>query len=157
MDTSFDTVVLAVGPRDDDRLDALARTVLQVAVPTGATVVLTHVFTGDQFKEAAAELDYARPSQADVDAVLERHASVRALEERLDEYGVDHVVRGVVGDVADGVVRIAEETDADRVVVSGRARSPAGKAVFGSTAQQVLLGAPCPVTYVKPEARTDAG
>jgi len=46
---------------------------------------------------------------------------------------------------------LAAEVDADLVVVSGRKRTPTGKAVFGSTAQTVLLDAPCPVTFVRVE------
>ncbi|PSP66736.1 universal stress protein, partial [Halobacteriales archaeon QH_6_68_27] len=48
-------------------------------------------------------------------------------------------------------VGLAAETDADLVVVGGRKRSPAGKAVFGSTAQEVMLESPCPVTFVRNE------
>jgi nucleotide-binding universal stress UspA family protein len=46
---------------------------------------------------------------------------------------------------------VARDVDADMVVTGGRKRSPAGKAVFGSTAQKVLMNAPCPVTFVRSE------
>jgi thioredoxin reductase (NADPH) len=39
----------------------------------------------------------------------------------------------------------------DVAVVGGTKRSPAGKAMFGDHAQQVLLNAPVPVVYVKRE------
>lgn len=149
MDTSLDTIVLAIGPRDDDRLDRLARVVRQVAKPTDVTVILTHVFSKKQFDEVAEELDYPKATEEDVDVVLERHQSIRHLEELFDE----HDVRGVVGTVAESTNKIAETNDADRIVISGGDRSPAGKAIFGSTAQNVLLGSPCPVTYVRSQSK----
>lgn len=152
MDISLDTMVLAIGPHDDDRLDRLAQVVLQVAKPTGATIVLTHVFTQEQFNEVAKELDYPGASAEDVATILDRHQSVRHLQDRFDEHEVEHQVRGVVGNVVDGIIETADRTDADRVVISGGTKSPAGKAIFGSTAQNVLLGAPCPVTYVRPQS-----
>lgn len=153
MDTSLDTIVLAIGPRDDDRLDRLARVVLQVAKPTDVTVILTHVFSKKQFDEVAEELDYPKATEEDVDVVLERHQSIRHLEELFDEHDVAHDVRGVVGTVAESTNKIAETNDADRIVISGGDRSPAGKAIFGSTAQNVLLGSPCPVTYVRSQSK----
>ncbi|WP_254271318.1 universal stress protein [Haloarcula marina] len=150
MDTSLDTILLAIGPQDDDRLDELARVALQVAKPTGATVVLTHVFTPEEFEEVAEELDYPSATEEDLDEILERHQSVRYLEGLFDENGVEHEIRGVVGNISGGIVKAAEKTDADRVIISGGSRSPVGKAVFGSTAQTVLINSPCPVTYVRP-------
>lgn len=53
--------------------------------------------------------------------------------------------RGRVGDVTSEILAEANELDPRFLVISGRRRSPAGKAVFGSTAQRILLNAQCPV------------
>jgi Universal stress protein family. len=45
-------------------------------------------------------------------------------------------------------VEMADRLGVDRVVVGGERRSPAGKAVFGSDAQTILLDSTCPVVYV---------
>jgi nucleotide-binding universal stress UspA family protein len=145
----LETILLTVGPNDKNRLDELGETVLQVAKPTESTVVITHVFTPDQFHDIAEELGMPEIAETEVDEVLERHESVRHFERLFADHGVDYEVKGVVGDISDGIIGIAEETESDRVVVSGRTRSRVGKAVFGSTAQDVLLQSPCPVTFVK--------
>ncbi|ERH12580.1 MAG: universal stress protein UspA related nucleotide-binding protein, partial [halophilic archaeon J07HB67] len=58
-------------------------------------------------------------------------------------------IEGRIGDPGAAVANVAADLAADRVVVGGRDRSPTGKAGFGSTAQNVLLSAPCPVTFVR--------
>jgi nucleotide-binding universal stress UspA family protein len=111
--------------------------------------VLTHVFDSEAFDETSAKLGFEPNSENSTPhAVAERHRTTRALSEA----GVRHSVRGAVGDLADEVVETAERLDADRVVVGGRRRSPTGKAVFGSVAQEVMLSAPCPVTFVRETA-----
>jgi len=145
----LETILLTVGPNDESRLDELGEAVLQLAKPTGATVVITHVFTPNQFHEIADELGVPDLAETEVNEVLERHESVRHFERLFDDHGVGYEVKGVVGDISDGIIDIAEATESDRVVISGRSRSRVGKAVFGSTAQDVLLNSPCPVTFVK--------
>jgi nucleotide-binding universal stress UspA family protein len=87
-----------------------------------------------KFDDVEEELDYLKATEEDVDVVLERHQSIRHLEKLFDEHDVSHDVRGVVGNVAESSNKIAETNDADRIVISGGDRSPAGKAIFGSTA-----------------------
>ena len=47
------------------------------------------------------------------------------------------------------LVRLAKEHTVNEIIVGVRRRSKVGKLVFGSTAQFVILNAPCPVVTVK--------
>jgi nucleotide-binding universal stress UspA family protein len=47
------------------------------------------------------------------------------------------------------LVRLAKEHKVKEIIVGVRRRSKVGKLVFGSTAQFVILNAPCPVVTVK--------
>ncbi|WP_436928994.1 universal stress protein [Halosimplex halobium] len=66
--------------------------------------------------------------------------------ETLDGYEVETVFRE--GDPATEVVEHATGSETDLVVVASRNRSPAGKAIFGSKTQSVLLDADVPVLVV---------
>ena len=149
---ALETILLAVGPGDATRTDELASAVVDVAGPTGATVDLAHIFTQSEYDEVLERLDFDLDlDEVDPNEVAERHATVRALGAVFEENDVEYEVYGAVGDHGSAIVDLATEVDADRVVVGGRRRSPAGKAVFGSTAQEVLLSSPCPVTFVRGE------
>lgn len=148
---TLQTVLLAVGANDADRTDRLAQTAIDIAGPAGATVTLAHVFTEEGYRDARDRLDLDTEG-ATPDAVAGRHATIRDLGDELSTAGVEHEVRGRVGreeTPGDRVVELAREADVDLVIVGGQGRSPAGKAMFGSTAQTVLLNAPCPVTFVR--------
>ncbi|WP_415381877.1 universal stress protein [Halosimplex sp. TS25] len=144
---ALETVLLAVGPDADDRIEALADAVRDVAGPAGATVVLGHVFTEEEFADYTDRMDFDQGG--DPDSIARRHRTVKRLRDLLDGSGIDLQVRGAVGPHGETIVDLAEEVDADMVFVGGRKRRPTGKAVFGSTAQTVLLEAPCPVTFVR--------
>ncbi|MCL9815660.1 universal stress protein [Natronocalculus amylovorans] len=151
---AIETILLAVGPGDIDRLDRLAEETVDVAGPTGATVVLGHVFTKSEYEDAVSKLDFDRErDRVSADDVANRHASIRKLVNAFKNAEIRHNIRGAVGPHGEQIVELAKETDADRVIVGGRRRSPTGKAVFGSTAQEVMLSAPCPVTFVRSDTK----
>ena len=93
------------------------------------------------------------------DALVDRRyvgeAGLAGLEERLAGLDVTHEVRQAIGpDVAEEILRVATDTDAAVVVIGLRHRTPVGKMIMGSVAQQVLLDAHCAVLAVKPSVST---
>lgn len=74
-----------------------------------------------------------------------------AVTERLEKEGVEHLVLQPVRghDAANEVLEAAEKYGADLIVIGLRKRTPVGKLIMGSTAQQILLEASCPVLAVK--------
>ncbi|MEN8584045.1 universal stress protein [Burkholderia sp. RS01] len=52
-------------------------------------------------------------------------------------------------DAANEVLDAAEKYRAELIVIGLRKRTPVGKLIMGSTAQQILLEASCPVLAVK--------
>jgi nucleotide-binding universal stress UspA family protein len=75
------------------------------------------------------------------------------LAAKLAASGVDYEIRipADANDAAEELIRTAETTDADFIVIGLRRRSPVGKLLLGSNAQRVLLDAACPVLAVKAE------
>ncbi|VXB37362.1 universal stress protein [Nocardioides sp. AX2bis] len=77
-------------------------------------------------------------------------ADLAPARERLAASGVSFDVREGPGGV-DGAEDLVEVASADDLIVIGlKRRSPLGKLILGSSAQRILLDAPCPVLTVKP-------
>jgi nucleotide-binding universal stress UspA family protein len=87
----------------------------------------------------------------DRDDAVETEEDLEAIRTQLRDIGVEHEIRQLVRgmDPADDLVNVANDVDADFIVIGLRRRSPVGKLILGSNAQRVLLDAPCPVLAVK--------
>lgn len=59
---------------------------------------------------------------------------------------VSYTAIGAAGELPKKIIEVADERDCGHVFVSGRKRSPTGKALFGDIAQAVLLRFDGPVT-----------
>jgi nucleotide-binding universal stress UspA family protein len=73
------------------------------------------------------------------------------LRARLQDSGVEFQLLRTHGDrePAEVIVSTADEVGAQLIVIGLRKRSPVGKLLMGSTSQDVLLNAHCPVLAVK--------
>lgn len=135
------------------RHSAWVRTVASVLgdveAATGAETVVLSVFDDVDFGDEVDAADAAARDR-DLDERARARSGVQAAVDELTDAGVDPEVRGtaVTDDAAGAVLSAASEYDADRIYMYGRRRSPAGKAVFGSTLQDVLTDATVPVVVV---------
>lgn len=131
------TVILAWTP--DEFGEAALEHALAEAGARGARVIAVNASKGDSL----------------VDDRYAGSAALAELEARLAPTdAAAHEVRQVIGgDVGDQVIAIADEVDAELVVVALRRRTPVGKLLMGSVAQRILLESHCPVLAVKPGSR----
>lgn len=88
------------------------------------------------------------------DEAAQQQDALDGVETDLRGAGLEVEVRGLVRgkEPAEDLIAVAEETDAQLIVIGLRRRTPVGKLILGSNAQRVLLDAPCPVLAVKAES-----
>jgi len=74
-----------------------------------------------------------------------RIGSVKRARKYLEERGVTVRIREDSVETVESILDHAEEQDVASLVLGGRKRSPAGKALFGSVTQSVILNTDRPV------------
>ena len=83
--------------------------------------------------------------------ITEAEENLEKARQFFEEQGVkseDHLlVRGF--EAGEDIVNFAKEKKVDEIIIGVKSRSKVGKLIFGSTAQAVILRAPCPVVTVK--------
>ena len=93
----------------------------------------------------------ARGGREDEPAAVGLREALEDLRVRLTGEGVAVTVRDLVRgkDPSDDLIEVAEKENAALIVIGLRRRSPVGKLLLGSNAQEILLHADCPVLAVK--------
>ena len=121
-------------PVDSSETRALAQASYVADLPNAAEEVeatLLYVFTEE---DAGSEL-----------RDVTRIGSIKRAREYLEERDVTVRIREDSVDAVDAILNQADEQDVDSLVLGGRKRSPAGKALFGSVTQSVILNTHRPV------------
>jgi nucleotide-binding universal stress UspA family protein len=107
------------------------------ALAFGATVeVITSMEKGTENEQQAIEdaergLEWAKSMFSEKQVACKTHLLIRGLAP------------------AEDLVEFAKESNVDEIIVGVKRRSKVGKLLMGSTAQFVILQAPCPVVTVK--------
>lgn len=121
-----------------------------VPTPEGEAA-LGHAVTEARKNQALLVVVNSSRGDAIVDKRYVQEDDISTLEERLGKEGIEHLILQPVrgNDAASEVLQAAEEHRADLIVIGLRKRTPVGKLIMGSTAQQILLEADCPILAVK--------
>ncbi|EMA70807.1 uspA domain protein [Halorubrum aidingense JCM 13560] len=124
---------------DTDRAAAQARYVSGLPGETDElSVTVAHAYRDDSRGTGDDRFDEESPGVIEATDIL-------------SAAGITVEQRELYVPVAESIVDLSDELDADEVVLCGRKRSPAGKALFGSVTQSVALESSVPVTIVPVE------
>ncbi len=89
--------------------------------------------------------------EKDQDLITETKADLEKAKTHFDRKDIpceSHLlIRGI--DPGDDLVNFAKKTQADEIIIGVKNRTKVGKLLLGSTAQAVVLNAPCPVVTMK--------
>lgn len=84
------------------------------------------------------------------ETVLETRQELERLQADVTAQGQACEARVILGTGRASEALLEEAIGADLIVIGLRSRSEVGKLIMGSVAQDILVGAPCPVLAVKP-------
>ena len=128
----------------------LGRQAVDLASAVGAKLELVSAYEPvpaqrlqEERRQAPEDLQWAINPREDVDATLEAAAAVAR------EAGVDVDVYPRQGDPADAILDVAEEQEADLIIVGNKGMTGAKRFLLGSVPNKVSHHAPCSVLIIR--------
>lgn len=138
-------VVIAAVDRSE-RASAIVAEAKELADAFGEPLEVVHVMSPSEF------VKLEQTAVSEVGEALQMDEVKRIAQEFAEDAAAgvtdDYRAVGLVGDAANTILDYADDQDARYLVIGGRKRSPAGKVIFGSVAQSVLLNADRPILSV---------
>ena len=138
---SMDQLLAVVEPTESAR--TLVRQAGEVAKATNADLLLIHVTDALKYSSHRESMD---SSTSNSTHYTRNEAEERATQladeignEVLSDTTVEYDTAGYLGNKAEKVLEIANQQNCDRIFITGHNRSPTGKAIFGDTAQKIML------------------
>lgn len=146
----MERALVVVGPTDASK--DLVREAGVLAEGVDADLVTIHVTTHDEYSARRHTMESIANTATSYTSGEAKEGATQFADdlsrEILSEFDVDYEAVGALGDKGDQILDAAERYDCDHIFLPGRQRSPTGKALFGDTAQRVILDFDGPVTVV---------
>jgi nucleotide-binding universal stress UspA family protein len=141
---------IVVGTDGSETAGEAVRQATELAKSVGATVHLVSAFepVGNQRlreerQQAPDDMQWSVNQREDVDATLNEAA------EQIKEAGVEVDTFARQGDPADAILDVAEENNADLIVVGNKGMTGAKRFLLGSVPNKVSHHAPCSVMIIR--------
>jgi nucleotide-binding universal stress UspA family protein len=141
---------IVVGTDGSDTATKAVSQAVDLASAVGATLELVSAYEpvsgqrlNEERRQAPEDLQWAINPREDVDATLE------AAAELARKAGVEVNVYARQGDPADAILDVAEERDADLVIVGNKGMTGAKRFLLGSVPNKVSHHAPCSVLIIR--------
>jgi nucleotide-binding universal stress UspA family protein len=141
---------IVVGTDGSETAGEAVRQATELAGAVGATIHLVSAFepVGNQRlreerQEAPDDMQWSVNQREDVDATLNEAA------EKIKEAGVKVGTFARQGDPADAILDVAEEENADLIVVGNKGMTGAKRFLLGSVPNKVSHHAPCSVMIIR--------
>jgi nucleotide-binding universal stress UspA family protein len=141
---------IVVGTDGSETADEAVKQSMELAKAVGAKVHLVSAYEpvgGQRLKEERQQIpedmQWMVNPREDVDKTL------AGAEEQLKEGGVDVAVFARQGDPADAILDVAEEQDADLIIVGNKGMTGAKRFLLGSVPNKVSHHAPCSVMIIR--------
>ncbi|MFL5883439.1 MAG: universal stress protein [Thermoleophilaceae bacterium] len=144
----FGTIV--VGTDGSDTAGEAVRQATELASAVGAKIELVSAFEPvssqrlrEERQEAPDDLQWAVNAREDVDATLKEAG------DKVKDAGVEVETFARQGDPADAILDVAEEKNADLIVVGNKGMTGAKRFLLGSVPNKVSHHAPCSVMIIR--------
>jgi nucleotide-binding universal stress UspA family protein len=118
---------------------------LELAREQGADVTFVHVTDPDEFRGGKGGT-HALTHTEEVD---DSETVLKAAGQAAEDAGVSYALERVSGNIVESIVAVADEKDADLIVIGSRGRGAVATALLGSISHGVLRHARRPVLIVK--------
>lgn len=148
MSESFKSIV--VGTDGSGTATEAVRKATEIAVALGAKLELVSAYEPvsgvrlrQEAQQAPGDVQWMVNPREDVDATLEKTA------DEIRQRGIEVRIWARQGDPADAILDVAEEQQADLIVVGNRGMTGAKRFLLGSVPNKISHHAPCSVLIVR--------
>jgi nucleotide-binding universal stress UspA family protein len=141
---------IVVGTDGSETANSAVSQAIDLAKAVGAKVQLVSAYEPvsdsrlkQESQQAPEDLQWMINPREDVDSTLEEAS------EKAKEAGIDVHIHARQGDPADAILDVAEETNADLIIVGNKGMTGAKRFLLGSVPNKVSHHAPCSVLIIR--------